>query len=129
MAYYHEMRQYLYPGVRDWVIDNRIFDNGYDIHRSGLLMENVDILELTKVIYLIPYVDILFDQASVFWLLLFFIAVSKRNSYKVFYLPFLFIYVGLFFTAPVSLFRYVYGVYLVIPCFFAWYMEDVTQRQ
>lgn len=117
-AYYYEMRQYLVPGTYVWLYDNRIFDNPYGVERKGLIFGQFDLVGV--LLYRFRTNGLVCDQGRLFWVLMFFLIRNRKKEHRLFYLPALFIYIGLLVTAPVSLFRYVYAVYLMLPYFIVW---------
>lgn len=127
LAYYRQMHQYFWPGSRVWLIDNRIFDNPYDIHRTPLLFPGSDLVMMYFGNAFLSH--LISDQGRLFWMLLFSTAFARRHGSprdRLFYYPSLFIYLGLFLTAPLSLFRYVYSVYLMLPLFVIWLMDTTA---
>ena len=107
--------------ISNWTWDCRIFDNPYGVIRIPKLYPNFDPVDLFHKILNATHSRFLLYSSLVLWVSIFLIGLSNVRKNKlgtVLFTPILALYIGLMFTAPVSLFRYTYGAYVCAPLLF-----------
>ena len=116
-AYRDLMRMYYDPNVSSEVSYRWIYENSLGIYRDPKLLPKADFAYYEQILEL-PAVNLLQRPGALLWglLILASILINRRLKERIaFLIPFLGIYLGLFLTAPVALFRYVYACFLAAP--------------
>ncbi len=121
-AYLAQVRMYIDPGVSSETAYKWIYPNDFGIVRDPKLLPSADFGYYENWLEL-PALNLLKRPGAVLWsivLLWQLCALRGNRRMRLFYIPFLAVFGGLFLTVPVALFRYVYSVAACIPFLFLW---------
>jgi hypothetical protein len=121
-AYKNLLRMYYDPNVSSEVAYKWIYQNDFGVTREPKLLPQLDFGYYETVLEL-PAINLLKRPGAMLWaMLLLWQVYALRNNRRarVFCIPLLAVFGGLFLTAPVALFRYVYSVAACLPLLFCW---------
>ena len=121
-AYLALMRMYVDPSVSSEVAYKWVYQNDFGVYRDPKLLPKLDFGYYESVLEL-PAVNLLKRPGAVLWcIVLLWQLCALRNNRRVrlLYVPLLAVFCGLFVTAPVALFRYVYSAMACLPFLLLW---------
>ncbi len=121
-AYKNLMRMYYDPDLSSEVAYKWVYENDFGVYRDPKLLPALDFGYYESVLEL-PVLNLLKRPGAILWCMLAcwqLCALTGRRRMRVMYVPFFMVFVGLFFTAPVALFRYVYSVAACLPLYLLW---------
>ena len=116
-AYRDLMRMYYDPDVSSEVSYRWIYPNSFGVYRDSKLLPDLDFAYYEAVLEF-PVISLLRRPGALLWsfMILWSICILRRKKEPLaFLVPFLAVYLGLFLTAPVALFRYVYSCFAAAP--------------
>lgn len=119
-AYKDLLRMYYDPNVSSEVAYKWVYQNDFGVYRDPKLLPGLDFGYYESWLEL-PALNLLKRPGAILWCLLALwqvCALRGCRRMRVWYVPFLAVYAGLFFTAPVALFRYVYSAAAALPLYF-----------
>ncbi len=119
-AYRDLMRMYYDPDVSSEVSYRWIYPNSFGVFRDPKLLPGLDFAYYEAILEF-PVLNLLRRPGALLWsfMILWSICMLRRRKEAIaFLVPFLAVYLGLFLTAPVALFRYVYSCFAAAPFLF-----------
>ncbi len=121
-AYLALMRMYLDPGVSSEVVYKWIYQNDFGVYRDPKLLPQLDFGYYESVLEL-PTLNLLKRPGAILWCMILLwqlCALRNNRRSRLFFIPLIAVFGGLFLTAPVALFRYVYSSAACLPFLFLW---------
>lgn len=121
-AYLALMRMYIDPNVSSEVAYKWVYKNTFGVFRDPKLLPVLDFGYYEALLEL-PALNLLKRPGAILWSMLVLwqlCALRGNRRARVFYIPLLAVFAGLFVTAPVALFRYVYSSAACLPFLFLW---------
>lgn len=121
-AYKNLLRMYYDPNVSSEVAYKWIYENDFGVYRDSKLLPQLDFGYYETLLEL-PTVNLVKRPGAILWWMLILwqvCALRKSRRSRLLFLPFLAVFGGLFFTAPVALFRYVYSAAAALPFLCCW---------
>lgn len=112
---------YWYPDVKYWILGGYIYSNNYNIHSIKLLPKSIShgtVINVVNYMRTIPLLGMFFSIGFTFWLLIltFFYNILIRNfKLLLIFIPVLVLYMTALASPVYAEFRYVYGMFIIIP--------------
>ena len=121
-AYLALMRMYVDPNVSSEVAYKWIYSNDFGVYRDPKLLPALDFGYYEAILEL-PALNLVKRPGAILWSMLVLwqlCALRGNRRARLLYIPLLAVFAGLFVTAPVALFRYVYSSAACLPFLFLW---------
>ena len=129
-AYRDLMQPYIDPSVSTEMAYKWIYQNDFGVYRDPKLLPALDFAYYEGVLDL-PGVNLIKRPGAMLWALLILwqlCALRGNRKARLLLVPFLAVFGGLFLTAPVALFRYVYAVAAALPFILCLPFYEFTRR-